>query len=113
MPPGKPVHDIAREDVLVPRDPDDSSALLALRQELGLDLDRRLVGEDQGCASGLRPRIRRRGLGFALFEAGVRTGRPGPPPINPEVRELVLKIAWENPRWGGVRIERGDHGASR
>jgi len=34
-----------------------------------------------------------------------RTGRPGRPPINPEVRELVLSIARENPRWGCVRIQ--------
>jgi putative transposase len=30
---------------------------------------------------------------------------PGRPPIDPEVRELVLRIARENPRWGRVRIE--------
>src|SRR5665811_181759 len=34
-----------------------------------------------------------------------KTGQPGRPPIDPEVRELVLKIARENPRWGCVRIE--------
>jgi hypothetical protein len=34
-----------------------------------------------------------------------RSGLPGRPPIDPEVRELVLKIARENPRWGCVRIQ--------
>ncbi|MBA2631778.1 MAG: hypothetical protein H0U86_02050 [Chloroflexi bacterium] len=31
-----------------------------------------------------------------------RTGRPARPPFNPEVRELVLSIARETPRWGCV-----------
>jgi putative transposase len=34
-----------------------------------------------------------------------KTGKPGRPPIVPHVRELVLRIARENPRWGCVRIE--------
>jgi putative transposase len=34
-----------------------------------------------------------------------RTGRPGRPPIDPEVRALILKLARENPRWGCVRME--------
>ena len=34
-----------------------------------------------------------------------KTEKPGRPPINPEVRELILLIARENPRWGCVRIK--------
>jgi len=34
-----------------------------------------------------------------------KRGLPGRPPIDPEVRELVLRIARENPRWGCVRIK--------
>jgi transposase InsO family protein len=34
-----------------------------------------------------------------------RTGRPGRPPIDAAIRELILRLAQENPRWGCVRIE--------
>ena len=30
---------------------------------------------------------------------------PGRPPLDPELRELVLRLARENPRWGCVRIQ--------
>jgi putative transposase len=32
-------------------------------------------------------------------------GGPGRPPIDPEVRNLILRMATENPRWGYLRIK--------
>ena len=34
-----------------------------------------------------------------------RSREQGRPPIDPEIVELILRLALENPRWGCVRIQ--------
>ena len=33
-----------------------------------------------------------------------RSRRPGRPPLDPSIRSLILRLGWENPRWGYLRI---------
>ncbi len=49
-------------------------------------------------ASSLAPRAR-------TAEVDLRAKRTGRRPIDPEVQELILRMARENPRWGCVRIQ--------
>ncbi len=46
-----------------------------------------------------------RATGLFLYPTYRSTKKPGRPAIDPEIRDLVLRVARENPRWGYMRIQ--------
>src|SRR6266498_879445 len=39
-----------------------------------------------------------------LRRRGRRSRRPGRPPLDPSIKQLILRLGRENPRWGYLRI---------
>jgi Homeodomain-like domain len=66
----------------------------------------RLLPRERWSCFAVSPRTLRR-WHLALLEGGRRRRRrrPGRPPLAAETRELIRRLARENPRWGYMRIE--------
>jgi Homeodomain-like domain len=66
----------------------------------------RLLPCERWCCFAVSPQTLRR-WHRALLAGGQRRGRrrPGRPPLAAETRDLIKRLARENPRWGYVRIQ--------
>ncbi|HVS49587.1 MAG TPA: integrase core domain-containing protein [Candidatus Dormibacteraeota bacterium] len=79
-------------------EPGDRMILAALRERLPRSAWAALLVQPKTVLGWHRELIRRR---WAAYRGRPRTGRP---PIAEEVRELIVRMARENPRWGYFRI---------